>query len=59
MTKLRKRREAQGLTQVDVAERAKVAERSYQRYESGERKPNVDVAHRIAKALDTRVEALF
>ena len=45
-----------GLTQVQVAKRAGITERGYQRYESDEkskqhREPSVKVANRIADAL--------
>lgn len=54
-----KRREEQALTQVEVAKRAGVTERSYQKYEAGEQTPSVRIAKQIAKALNTTVEALF
>lgn len=47
------------LTQVQVAEKAKVSERVYQKYESGECEPGVYTAIRIAKALNTKVEKIF
>lgn len=52
-------REKRGFTQVQVADKAQLSERSYQRYETGERLPNVQVAQMIAKALNTTVEELF
>lgn len=58
-TALKERREKQGLTQVQVAERANITERSYLRYETGERLPDVHVGQRIAKALNTKVEKIF
>lgn len=57
--KLKKAREKQGLTQVEVAEKANVTERAYQRYEAGERVPNATTAILIAKALNSTVEKLF
>lgn len=58
-TKLKKRRKEIGLTQVKVAEKAKITVVCYQRYETGERIPRADTAKLIAKALDTTVEKLF
>lgn len=56
---LRAAREASGKTQAQVAKEARVAERAYQSYEYGNRSPGVRTAIRIARALDTTVEALF
>lgn len=53
-TNLKKIREEKGLTQVQIAEKANITERSYQRYESGERIPNVYTAQLIADALNVR-----
>ena len=58
-TNLINARRNKGLTQVQVAEKANVSEVAYQRYESGERTPNVYVGQRIAKALNTKVEKIF
>ena len=58
-TALKNTRENKGLTQVQVAEKAKITERSYQRYEASEQEPNVYIAQRIAKALNTKVEKIF
>lgn len=52
-------REEKGFTQVEVAEKANIAIRSYQNYEAGERVPNVHTALNIAKALNTDIEVLF
>lgn len=57
--KLKARRQKIGLTQVEVAEQAKVSIRAYQQYEAGERIPRADTAKLIAKALDSTVEDLF
>lgn len=59
MSKLKERREEQGLTQVEVAEKADVSVRLYQRYEAQEVKPSVANALKIASVLKTTVEALF
>ena len=45
--KLKERREALNLTQKEVADRVGIAVQVYQRYEYGERLPQVDVALRI------------
>lgn len=58
-TKLKAKRQKEGLTQVEVAEKAHIAKKNYQRYESGERIPRVDTAILIAKALNSTVEELF
>ena len=56
---LKSRRIAINLTQKQVADLVDLAESAYQRYERGERTPNVFMAIRIAKALNTTVEELF
>ena len=56
---LKKAREKQGLTQVEVAEKANITERAYQRYEAGKRVPNATTAKLIARALNSTVEKLF
>lgn len=58
-TKLIDKRRDCGLTQVEVAKRAKIANRAYQNYENGKRTPRADVAIRIARAVDSSVEELF
>ena len=58
-TKLKAERRKKGLTQVQVAEQAKVSIRAYIQYEAGERIPRADTAKLIAKALDSTVEDLF
>ncbi len=57
--KLKKAREKQGLTQVQVAEKAKISERYYQQVEAGNSNPTVIIAKLIAKALNCSVEDLF
>lgn len=52
-------REQRGFTQVQVANKARISERGYQLIETGKRSPNVLIAIRIAKALNTTVENLF
>lgn len=58
-TKLKAKRQKEGLTQVEVAEKANTSIRSYKSYESGERIPRADTAKLIAKALNSTVEELF
>lgn len=48
-----KARNKTGLTQVEVAKKAKITDRVYQAYEAG-RKPKSDVAIRIADALGVK-----
>lgn len=58
-TKLKSAREKQGLTQVQLAGEAGISTMTYQRYEAGERIPNVHTAQLIAQALKTTVEEIF
>ncbi|OJT71501.1 transcriptional regulator, partial [Clostridioides difficile] len=50
---LKLQREKIGLTQLEVAQKAKITERSYQYYEAGERLPNIRTALKIAIILNT------
>ena len=53
-------RKQQGLTQFQLAERANLTSYTLvQRYEKGTRLPGVDIALRLARALNTTVEELF
>ena len=52
------RKEAE-FSKKEMAKSAKVSLMSYYRYESGERVPDVHTAQRIARKLNTTVEALF
>lgn len=56
---LKAARKASGKTQEQVALETGVGVRLYQYYEAGEKRPSVDAAIRIAKALGTTVEHLF
>ena len=56
---LKYRRKKFGFTQAELANKVKISILSYQRYESGERLPNVCTAQLIAKTLNTTVEELF
>lgn len=58
-TQLKNTRIKLGLTQVEVAKKVKVVERTYQYIEANERTPSVITAMRIAKVLDSTVEELF
>lgn len=57
--KLRAAREKLGKTQEQVAAESRVSERVYQSYEYDKSEPKVRTAIRIAKALNSSVEALF
>ncbi len=58
-TILKIKRREKGLTQSEIAEKAKISILAYQRYEYGERVPNAYTAQLIAQALQTTVEELF
>ena len=59
-TKLKKaRKQIPGLTQEQIAKKANISTMSYQRYESGLRRPNVATAKRIAEAVNSKVEDIF
>jgi putative transcriptional regulator len=49
---LRDYRKAKGLTQKQLADKAKISSISINRYESGERKPTVVVAKKLAEVLE-------
>lgn len=57
--RVREQREARGLSQVTLAERAALTRQSVGAIEAGRATPAVDVALRIARALDCSVEHLF
>lgn len=52
------RRRELGLTQVELARAADVSLRTIKGWESGQTKPSVDLAIRLAAVLRTSVEAL-
>ena len=56
---VRQQREARGLSQVALAERVSLSRQSIGAIEAGRAIPAVDVALRIARALDCQVEELF
>jgi len=57
--RLRRAREASGLTQSDLAERAGVSRQLVSAVEAGRNTPSVDGALRLARALGASVEELF
>lgn len=52
-------RKKSGKTQAQVAKEIGIAENAYQRYEQGKVIPNVLMAIKIAKSLNTSVENLW
>lgn len=57
--RVRSAREASQLSQLGLAERARITRQSLSAIEAGRSVPSVDVALRIAEALNARVEELF
>jgi putative molybdopterin biosynthesis protein len=57
--RLRDLRQARGLSQLGLAERVRLTRQSLSAIEAGRSVPSVDIALRIARALDARVEDLF
>lgn len=57
--KLVSAREREGLSQKQVAESVGITTACYQRYEYGQRLPQVDVAVKISKILNADVSTLF
>lgn len=55
---LKHQRESYGYTQKQMAELIGIAPRSYQRYESGEREPNIDTLIQIADFFSITLDAL-
>ena len=53
------RREKLNLTQKDVSDSIGLLVQAYQRYEYGTRIPSVEIALKIARALDCAVEDIF
>lgn len=52
MNNLKKLRESKGFTQRALEEKLNISVRAYQYYESGERKPDIQTAIRIADTLE-------
>ncbi len=59
VNRVRERREIRGLSQSELAEAAGLSRQSIGAIEAGRATPSVDVALRLARALDSRVEDLF
>lgn len=57
--KLKKARENEALTKLQLAEKAGISLRAYQYIELNGRLPNVQTAKLIAQALNSTVEDLF
>ena len=57
--KIRDERKKQNLTQLQLSDKARIAINSLRRYESGERKPTIDVIERIASALNIPFSSLI
>ncbi len=55
---LKNTRESSGYTQKQVAELLKIAPRSYQRYESGEREPNIEMLIQLANLFKISLDEL-
>ncbi len=55
---LKHQRELSGYTQKQVAELLKIAPRSYQRYELGEREPNIETLVQIANLFNISLDDL-
>lgn len=59
LNNLKKRRQELQLTQKELARKAAISERHYQKIETAISMPAVDIAIRLAEALHTTVESLF
>jgi transcriptional regulator with XRE-family HTH domain len=55
---IRRRRQERGLTQSELAGKADIANETVSRIERGRLTPSVNIAERIAQALDTTLEQL-
>ena len=53
LERLERLRKKAGLTKMEMAKRIEVAQPTYLRYESGERKPNIHVVRAMARVLGT------
>lgn len=56
---LRQLRKARGLTQIELAEKAKINSNYYSKVERGELKPSADIYAKIAKGLGVKLDQLF
>ena len=59
MVRLKARRVAAGLTQAELARRVLVSRKTVNTVENGVFVPSTELALRLARALDARVEDLF
>lgn len=57
--RLKKFREEQGLTQVQLSELTGITARQIQKYEGGQARPRLDAAEKIAKALNISADELL
>lgn len=57
--RLKKIREEQGLTQVQLSELTGITTRQIQKYEGGQARPRLDAAEKIAKALNISADELL
>lgn len=55
---IRERRKALGLTQAELARAAEVSLRTVKGWESGETRPSIELAIRLAAVLQTSIETL-
>ena len=59
MTRLRELRKEQRLSAKELAEKVGTCPMTIYRYEKGERLPDIDVAMRLASALNVSIDELF
>lgn len=59
LVKLTKTRESKGYTQDQLAKKAKISRPLLSNIERGYANPSLQVAHRIAKALDSTIDEIF
>jgi transcriptional regulator with XRE-family HTH domain len=52
-------REASGLSQTDISEMLRIGLRSYQRYESGESSPSIEITYLLSRILKFELKELF
>ena len=59
LNRVAERRKEMGMTQIDLGKISETGQSTVSEIESGSRIPGVDVAIRICRALNSRVEDLF
>lgn len=59
MNLIKEKRIEKGMKQLDVAKKVGVSTASISYYERGKKKPSMNNAFKIAKALDTTIDELF